>query len=409
MRAARALNASLELGDVLRTLAREAALAVDGDITGVYLGNAETGGVATAGHNVADGWHGLTLAAGEGAAGQALRHGPRRSRPTTTTATTRLPAHETLRRSAPPSPSRWPGTTSSRARCRSAGRRCGGSRPRTCARSRRSPTSPPSPAATPRPTRRSSTAARTDALTGLLNHGAMQVRLREEIARARRDGRAAGLRDPRPRRLQARQRRRAATRPATSCCAASPTCCGPSCGPTTRSPATAATSSCCCCPAATRRSPAQVAERVRDAVAAEAEPGSRLRAGRRLLARRRPVARAAGRRRAARARRPRAAARQAHRQGPRRRRQRRRRARARAAARRSRLPRRRAGARRRDRGARPLHARATPTQVVHLAARRRDDPRPARPPRSSGSPTRRCCTTSASSPSRTRSCTSAAR
>ena len=34
-------------------------------------------------------------------------------------------------------------------------------------------------------------AARTDALTGLLNHGAMQVRLREEIARARRD--ATGL------------------------------------------------------------------------------------------------------------------------------------------------------------------------------------------------------------------------
>ncbi len=31
-------------------------------------------------------------------------------------------------------------------------------------------------------------AARTDALTGLLNHGAMQVRLREEIARAERDG-----------------------------------------------------------------------------------------------------------------------------------------------------------------------------------------------------------------------------
>ena len=31
-------------------------------------------------------------------------------------------------------------------------------------------------------------AARTDALTGLLNHGAMQVRLREEIARAQRDG-----------------------------------------------------------------------------------------------------------------------------------------------------------------------------------------------------------------------------
>ena len=32
------------------------------------------------------------------------------------------------------------------------------------------------------------TAASTDALTGLLNHGAMQVRVREEIARAARDG-----------------------------------------------------------------------------------------------------------------------------------------------------------------------------------------------------------------------------
>ena len=48
------------------------------------------------------------------------------------------------------------GTTSSRARCRSAGPRCAGSRRRTGARSRRSPTSPPSPATTPRPTTRSS-------------------------------------------------------------------------------------------------------------------------------------------------------------------------------------------------------------------------------------------------------------
>ena len=34
--------------------------------------------------------------------------------------------------------------------------------------------------------------ARTDALTGVLNHGAMQVRIREEIARARRDGTPLG-------------------------------------------------------------------------------------------------------------------------------------------------------------------------------------------------------------------------
>ncbi len=51
------------------------------------------------------------------------------------------------------------------------------------------------------------TAASTDALTGLLNHGAMQVRVREEIARAARDRLAALLRPDRPRRLQARQRR----------------------------------------------------------------------------------------------------------------------------------------------------------------------------------------------------------
>src|SRR5919201_6625568 len=36
-------------------------------------------------------------------------------------------------------------------------------------------------------------AARTDALTGLLNHGAMRVRIREEIARARRDCTALSL------------------------------------------------------------------------------------------------------------------------------------------------------------------------------------------------------------------------
>ena len=70
----------------------------------------------------------------------------------------RLPARRRRGRSprcaasAPRSRSRWSGTTSSRARCRSAGRRCAGSRRRTAARWRRSPTSPPSPATTPRPT-----------------------------------------------------------------------------------------------------------------------------------------------------------------------------------------------------------------------------------------------------------------
>ncbi len=61
-------------------------------------------------------------------------------------------------------------------------------------------------------------AARTDALTGVLNHGAMQVRVREEIARARRDGTPLGCviidLDDFKRVNDARGHR-----PATSCCA----------------------------------------------------------------------------------------------------------------------------------------------------------------------------------------------
>jgi GAF domain-containing protein len=75
VRAARALNMSLELQDVLRTLAHEAAAAVGADTAGVYLGNGRDGGVATAGYNVPDAWHGLALAPGEGAAGQVLLSG----------------------------------------------------------------------------------------------------------------------------------------------------------------------------------------------------------------------------------------------------------------------------------------------------------------------------------------------
>ena len=50
-------------------------MALDGEMSGVYLGNAEQGGVATAGHNVPDEWFGMTLEAGEGAGGQALATG----------------------------------------------------------------------------------------------------------------------------------------------------------------------------------------------------------------------------------------------------------------------------------------------------------------------------------------------
>jgi GAF domain-containing protein len=74
-RAARALNESLDLHDVLETLAREADLALSGDMSGVYLGDAESGGVATAGHKAPPGWHGYVMKAGEGVAGQTLATG----------------------------------------------------------------------------------------------------------------------------------------------------------------------------------------------------------------------------------------------------------------------------------------------------------------------------------------------
>ena len=187
VRAARALNASLELGDVLRTLAREAALAVDGAITGVYLGNAETGGVATAGHNVADGWHGLTLAAGEGAAGQALATG-RVFSTNDYHRETSVPAHDALLpfRSAVAVPMAWNDELKG---ALSVGwtdlRRIEAEDVRTLEAIADLATVACCNAETYEEVQQ---AARTDALTGLLNHGAMQVRLREEIARARRDG-----------------------------------------------------------------------------------------------------------------------------------------------------------------------------------------------------------------------------
>jgi diguanylate cyclase (GGDEF)-like protein len=187
VRAARALNASLDLAQVLRTLAREACLALDGDITGVYLGNAETGGVATAGHNVPDTWHGVTLAAGEGAGGKALATG----RPFTTNDyqnEAAIPSHDVMRdfRSAVAVPMVWNDELKG---ALSVGwtrlRRIDAEDVRTLEAIADLATAACCNAETYEEIQQ---AARTDALTGLLNHGAMQVRLREEIARARRDG-----------------------------------------------------------------------------------------------------------------------------------------------------------------------------------------------------------------------------
>jgi diguanylate cyclase (GGDEF)-like protein len=187
VRAARALNMSLELEEVLRTLAREAAHAVGADITGVYLGNARDGGVATAGHNVPDDWHGLVLAPGEGAAGQVLVTG--RAFVTNDYQRDVKPSgHASLIgfRTALAVPMTWNDELKG---ALSVGwttmRRVEDEDRRTLEAIADLATVACHNAETYEQVQ---VAARTDALTGLLNHGAMQVRVREEIARARRDG-----------------------------------------------------------------------------------------------------------------------------------------------------------------------------------------------------------------------------
>jgi diguanylate cyclase (GGDEF)-like protein len=186
VRAARALNASLDLQEVLRTLSREACLAVGADLAGVYLGDAEHGVVATAGHNVPDEWHGIELAANEGAAGRALSQG----RPWSTNDYQGeiAPPHPMMQRfrTALAVPMAWNeqpkgalsvGWTSMR--------RITADDERTLSAIADLATFACHNAESYEEVQH---AARTDALTGLLNHGAMQVRVREEIARARRDG-----------------------------------------------------------------------------------------------------------------------------------------------------------------------------------------------------------------------------
>jgi diguanylate cyclase (GGDEF)-like protein len=187
VRAARALNASLDLQEVLRTLSREACLAVGADLGGVYLGDAERGVVATAGHNVPDEWHGIELAPGQGAAGRALHL----NRPWSTNdyqAQVSPPAHPTMLRfqTALAVPMAWneqpKGALS-----------VGWTSMRRITAEDESTLSAIADLATfachnAEAYEEVQHAARTDALTGLLNHGAMQVRIREEIARAHRDG-----------------------------------------------------------------------------------------------------------------------------------------------------------------------------------------------------------------------------
>ncbi len=186
-RAATSLNASLELVEVLETLSREADLAVGGTLAGVYLADGSGGGVATAGHNTPEDWKGIVMPRGEGIAGRVLETG----RAFVTNAyqeEVELPPHPALRRlrTAVGLPMAWNGELKGALSVGFAEmRRITDDDLRTLeaiaalavAACRNAEAY-----------EQASLAAITDALTGLLNHGALHLRVREEISRSQRTG-----------------------------------------------------------------------------------------------------------------------------------------------------------------------------------------------------------------------------
>ena len=207
-RRARAQRHARPAGDPPHARPRGRARARRPTSRGVYLGNDEDGAVATAGYGVARGLARPHARAGRGRRRPGARHrravrhqrlqarlGVRRAR--------RAPGRSRPRVGGPDGA----GTDELRGvLSRRLDRRAAASTTRTSARSRRSPASPTVACRNAEAYEHVQHVARTDALTGVLNHGAMQVRVREEIARARRDGQPLGCVHPRPRRLQARQR-----------------------------------------------------------------------------------------------------------------------------------------------------------------------------------------------------------
>jgi diguanylate cyclase (GGDEF)-like protein len=172
---------------VLDALAREADLAVGGGMAGVYLLDADGYGVATAGHNCPEEWFGYRLAPGEGIAGQVLATG-------STVLTSAYQEEMTLPREIV-----MPGV-----RCGVGVPMCWNGRlrgalsigflhERELTRDDLNTLEAIADLAVVACHNAEvhgdvRTAASTDALSGLLNHGAMQTRVREEIFRAVRQG-----------------------------------------------------------------------------------------------------------------------------------------------------------------------------------------------------------------------------
>ena len=188
-RAAQALNARLDLRAVLDTLCREADQALGADIAGVYLGDARNGGVGVAADGLPEDsdWFGYVIRPGEGVGGQVLVTGePAISNDYQHDV--ELPEAKDLQKieTAVSVPVRWNGQLKGALSVAFYSMRridqqdidtlqtVADLAAVACSNAEAF--------------EQAQTAARTDSLTGFLNHGAVQVRIREEIWRARRTG-----------------------------------------------------------------------------------------------------------------------------------------------------------------------------------------------------------------------------
>ena len=188
-RAAKALNARLDLRSVLDTLCREADRALGADLAGVYLGDARNGGVGVAAHGLDEDsdWFGYVIRPGEGVGGQVLVTGE----PAISNHYQReveLPEAKDLDgiEAAAAVPVRWNGQLKGALSVAFHSMR------RVTRQDIETLQAIADLAAVAcsnaEAFEQAQTAARTDSLTGFLNHGAVQVRLREEIWRSRRAG-----------------------------------------------------------------------------------------------------------------------------------------------------------------------------------------------------------------------------
>ena len=192
VRAARALGRSLDLQEILDSLVEEAALALDADMSGVYLVDQDRGdAVATAGFNVPQSWVGLRIDRGQGAAGRVLESGQAFISTDYQLLSSKLehPVGGELL-AAMSVPIAWDDELRGALSVAWTTRRhvhdedlrtleaIAGLAAVSCRNAEAF--------------EHVQHVARTDALTGVLNHGAMQLRIREEIARARRDGHPLG-------------------------------------------------------------------------------------------------------------------------------------------------------------------------------------------------------------------------